>query len=285
YKVVTYGNHNGSYDVRPLDSALNRIKLNACFFFPVPGPKMIWQFAELGYDYSIFRCVDGSLSNDCRLDPKPIRWDYFQNAQRSQLYKFYAALINLKRNYTVFNSGTLNWEVGGLYKSMRITDANLKACVLGNFDIVSGNVTPNFPNTGKWYEYFTGDSITVTNTTAPVNLKPGEYRFYTNLKLQQPDLGNVGIADLQHPNELHLQCYPNPAGNEFTLDFYLPEGGNAKLELYDLSGRKIKTISDKNFGSGWFTVDVPADDLENGMYFCKLSSSRMQKIVRVEIEK
>jgi len=285
YKVFTYGNHNGSYDVRPLDSAVNRIKLNACFFFPVPGPKMIYEFGELGYDYTINRCQDGTISTNCRTDPKPIRWDYFQNAQRNQLYKFYSALINLKKNYSVFNTGTLSWEVSGLYKSMRITDANLKVCVLGNFDIVSGNVTPNFPNSGKWYEYFTGDSIVVSNTSAAINLKPGEYRFYTNMKLQQPDLGNVGISDVHCSNELQLQCYPNPAGDNFTLNFYLPEGGNAKLELLDLSGRPLKTISDKNFGSGWFTVDVSTSDLESGMYLCRLSSGRMQQIARVEIEK
>ena len=25
----------------------------AAFFFTVPGPKLMWQFGELGYDYSI----------------------------------------------------------------------------------------------------------------------------------------------------------------------------------------------------------------------------------------
>ena len=185
----------------------------------------------------------------------------------------------------MFNTGILSWEVSGLYKSMRITDANLKVCVLGNFDIVSGNVTPNFPNGGKWYEYFTADSIVVSNTSAAINLKPGEYRFYTNVKLQQPDLGNVGIGDVEHSNEMQLESFPNPAGDNFTLNFYLPEGGNAKLELLDLSGRTLKTISDKNFGSGWFTVDVSTSDLPNGKYFYKLSSDRMEKIIRVEIVK
>ena len=36
-----------------LEMRMKRLALNAAFFFTVPGPKMIWQFGELGYDYSI----------------------------------------------------------------------------------------------------------------------------------------------------------------------------------------------------------------------------------------
>ena len=32
------------------EGGLERLKLNAAFFFLIPGPKMIWQFGEFGYD-------------------------------------------------------------------------------------------------------------------------------------------------------------------------------------------------------------------------------------------
>jgi len=179
----------------------------------------------------------------------------------------------------------VSMNVSNLYKSLRVTDANLKTCILGNFDIVSGNVTPNFPNTGWWYEYFSGDSMNVANTTTPINLKPGEYRFYTNVKLQQPDLGNVGVSDPQIKDELVLQSYPNPAGEMFTVDFYLPVSADTRLELFDLTGRKIKTIADKKFGVGWYTVDVDASDLQSGIYLCKLTSGKLQQMLKVEVEK
>lgn len=34
-------------------TALKRMQQAAAFFFTIPGPKMIWQFGELGFDYSI----------------------------------------------------------------------------------------------------------------------------------------------------------------------------------------------------------------------------------------
>jgi hypothetical protein len=63
---------------------------------------MMWQFGELGYDYSINRCVNGTVNNNCRLDPKPVRWDYLQNADRERLHQVISGLIYLKTNYPTF---------------------------------------------------------------------------------------------------------------------------------------------------------------------------------------
>ena len=110
-------------------------------------------------------------------------------------------------------------------------------------------------------------------------------RADTNLKLPQPDLGNVGIDDPHSLTDLALQSFPNPAGDHFTVDFYLPQSGNAILELYDMVGKKIATITNKSYGVGWYTVNVPTDNFENGMYLIKLSSGKMQQVLKVQIEK
>ncbi|HEY7751243.1 MAG TPA: alpha-amylase family glycosyl hydrolase, partial [Ignavibacteriaceae bacterium] len=76
YKNLQFGNSSGNYNIRSLPIAIQRIKLAGAFYFTIPGPKMIWQFGELGYDYSInYPC----MTEACRLDPKPIRWDYFDD--------------------------------------------------------------------------------------------------------------------------------------------------------------------------------------------------------------
>ena len=57
--------------LKTLSTAIDRIKLASAFFFTIPGPKMIWQFGELRYDYSIN--FNGRTGN------KPIRWDYYSD--------------------------------------------------------------------------------------------------------------------------------------------------------------------------------------------------------------
>lgn len=50
YKAKTYGvdGVKNSTQVQ-----MERAGMNAAFLFTIPGPKMIWQFGEMGYDYSI----------------------------------------------------------------------------------------------------------------------------------------------------------------------------------------------------------------------------------------
>ncbi|MCH7770588.1 MAG: hypothetical protein IIA49_06170, partial [Bacteroidetes bacterium] len=99
FKNLQYGNSSGNYDIQNFPIAIQRIKLAAAFYFTIPGVKMIWQFGELGYDFSInYPC----MTNNCRTDPKPIRWDYFEDGNRRNLYKVFQALINLKKDYSVF---------------------------------------------------------------------------------------------------------------------------------------------------------------------------------------
>jgi hypothetical protein len=69
------------------------MELVSAFLFTIPGPKMLWQFGELGYDYSINRCTDGTIKNECRLSNKPIRWDYLNDPRRKSVYNTYSSLI------------------------------------------------------------------------------------------------------------------------------------------------------------------------------------------------
>ena len=70
YKNITYGNSDGEYDIKNFDIALNRMKAAGALFLTVPGPKMIWQFGELGFEKSINTCEDGTVSENCKLSRK-----------------------------------------------------------------------------------------------------------------------------------------------------------------------------------------------------------------------
>ncbi|HEX3010044.1 MAG TPA: alpha-amylase family glycosyl hydrolase, partial [Bacteroidales bacterium] len=53
YRNLTEGNSSGNYTIRYINNALRRAGMSAAFLLSIPGPKMIWQFGELGYDISI----------------------------------------------------------------------------------------------------------------------------------------------------------------------------------------------------------------------------------------
>lgn len=267
YKTITFGNSQPSYSVKPLDSALNRMKLAALLFVLVPGPKMIWQFGELGYDYSIN--YGGS-----NVTAKPIRWDYWQYNPRRWLYYFYQALLNFKQAHAVARTQQFTLVGSGLKKNLRLYSDTLNVVILGNFDIYDGQQYPYFPHTGWWYDYLTGDSLYVSDVNAQLFLKAGAYRFYTDRRLNKPYLGNVGIGADPSPAALQLLLYPNPVQERGTVDFYLPQAMQMSLTLYDLHGRPIRPIDQAFRSPGWYTVTVPFDDLAHGTYLLTLQAGR-----------
>ncbi len=193
YRNLQFGNNsNGSHNVRNLNTALSRMSALGAVSLTIPGPKMIWHFADLGMENSIFTCNDGSVNDpDCKLDTKPQpQWvnNWLGDNNRSQIYNDWSRLNHLKTTEAVFegnysiNSGTLTprifiWDDG-------IPTSELKNIViLSNFNVTSQNVTPDFPYTGTWYDLMDesgSTSINVTNTTSAINIPAGGFKIYGN---------------------------------------------------------------------------------------------------------
>lgn len=177
YKNLNNGNsYNSNHDVKQLNIALARNELAAAFYFVAPGPKMIWQFGDLGYDYSI--------EYNGRTGRKPVRWDYYDVPNRKKLHDTYSKLIQLKKEHPVFRTGNINYSLDSYLKRIHLNEnpdgSGMKVTLLGNFDVVGRNITPYFQQTGNWYEFFTGNTHYVNNTTDQIWLEPGEYRLYSS---------------------------------------------------------------------------------------------------------
>jgi 1,4-alpha-glucan branching enzyme len=171
FKNLQYGNASATHNVKELATALKRNEMAAAFFFSVPGPKMIWQFGELGYDISI--------DQNGRTGEKPIRWDYTQNTSRKALYNAYAKLIRMKRNNPVFNTTNFEDQLSGPVKTIRLSTPDVQVMIVGNFDVNQATASVAFPATGTWYDYATGQPLTVPSTNYSLSLAPGQYHIYS----------------------------------------------------------------------------------------------------------
>jgi hypothetical protein len=256
------------------------------FFFTVPGPKMIWMFGELGYDYSINYCSNGTINNSCRVDPKPIRWDYWYDQNRQHLYYVWSSLIHLRKKYPVFNTTDFTMDVGGLLKAIHLNDTSMDVTILGNFDVTSGNITPNFQKTGKWYDYFSGDSLDVTNVTDPITLQPGEFRLYTTKRLTAPDFV-LGTHDqtTEMPSSA-VKLYPNPTSfsRSVELSVELPSATKGSIQLYDLTGRKVKTLYAGSMQRGINKMNFGLSGIARGLYLVVIRTETQQKVMKLVIQ-
>ena len=155
----------------------NRLGQVAVQMLLTPGSKMIWQFGELGYDFSINSNETGTaVSEEYRTSRKPIRWDYYENATRKELFEIYSQLIDLRNEKPSLFEGnaTLTWRAGASDwdqgRSLYLSGITGEAiAVVGNFSNADTDVT--FPGpTGEWRNYFTGQNETVTEkVTVPAN--------------------------------------------------------------------------------------------------------------------
>jgi len=167
--------------------SLQRAEAAAVMYMTIPGPKMIWQFGELGYDESIYLCWDGSFSDDCRTSSKPIHWEYTQNYYRQKTFWTYAGMINLKTQNDAFLTGSFGQDQGGLGKRMWISDDGMNISVTANFATTGFDMAPSFQHTGTWYNYFTGESINVSDASGhTLYYNPGDYFVYTDVQLDKP---------------------------------------------------------------------------------------------------
>lgn len=226
YKALTWGASNDSYDVTDLNTALHRMKATAGFYFTIPGPKMIWQFGELGYDYSI-------NEND-RVGRKPIKWEYYDVTERRELYNFYSYIIDLTKTYDAFETLPVDYQLNGLTKYIKYTHESGNFVVVGNFDLTWKTITPGFQQTGTWYNCITGESLDVADTNQDVELAPGEIRIYTNI---QTDNFISEIKDGKTGRVLRI--FPNPAETKVNIQLDNTTNKAATIQLYDISGRCV----------------------------------------------
>ncbi len=179
YEAYNFGNSSGDYDITEQTTALERMEMANVLMYSIPGPKMLWQFGELGYDYSIHYGGD-------RTAPKPPRWDYWNDPNRQKLYRTTAAIIDLQK-HEAFRQGSFNGDLSGLGKRMWISHSSMNVVVLANMNVTSMDMYPSFQNSGKWYDYFAGDSIEVTDPSGHlINMAPGEYKVFTTQRFEKP---------------------------------------------------------------------------------------------------
>jgi hypothetical protein len=262
FKNLAYGNSSGNYNVQALATALSRMELAGNLFFPIPGPKHMWQFGERGYDISI--------EDPCRVCNHPPHWEYMNVPERQRLYKVWAALIHLKTSQPAFSTTNYNHNLSGGVKRLYLNHASMDVAVFGNFDVNTITFNADFQHGGWWYEYWSGDSLNVTNTAMSYTLGAGEYRLYTTVRLPKPNLDFVlDVAD-GFDRAMGLQIWPNPAEDQVQFAYDLPESGTTVVGLYDLSGREVRQIPAGFQNLGPHQMGFDLSDLPSGNYILRV---------------
>jgi glycosidase len=286
---ITNGNSSGGYNTRDLNTALKRMEMTAAFCFMIPGPKMIWQFGETGYDFSINYCPNGTLSTNCRTDPKPIRWDYLNVVNRKNLYNAYAGLLKLRNNplYRAnFTSNRIGKNLGGAFKWLQVTTDTSNICVIGNFDVVQVTGTVTFQNAGTWYNYLTpGLTFNATGSPQNITLQPGEFYVYVNRNV------NVAtpVSNVNAIREMKLRIYPNPADEAAQIQYELPLNGKVSVSVLNAMGQQVGKLYEGFRNKGVHTLPLQSagfdvNKLSAGLYLIQVEVNGTRRIEKFSVK-
>lgn len=269
YSAITFGNGTGTSPVAGnLNNALYRMSAIGAISLLVPGPKMIWHFAELGMNLSIFTCNNGTVNTDydtttgdCKLDTKPQpQWtnNWMGVAERSKIYNDWSKMIDLKINNPVFNGDyAISPNSNNIRQRVYVYNNSLPASqlknvvILANMSVASQNITPDFPYTGTWYNLMDNTPVNVASTSATITVESGGFRIYGN----QPALSNEQFSKLDF-----ITLAPNPATNTIAVNSNL-----SQIQIYSITGQLVKSYHDVVMDNQY-----SIEDLKNGLYVVKM---------------
>jgi glycosidase len=220
YEVTQFFNGDST-----LENIVNRLKIAAGFNFLLPGPRMLWQFQELGYDVSI--------NFNGRTGEKPILWEYFDDIKRRELYTLVSRILKIRNRHNIYATtpdyGNIMIENGSfdLPRVMRFSSGTGSSAkhviVVANLDPNAGhNVQPFYDVSGAWYRYngstsVDGTSFTVSDVSTPYFLQPSEMLIFTNFQVDVcTDVrvtANAGLHSLRDA----IECSSD--GDEVMIEF------------------------------------------------------------------
>ena len=305
---ATCASNPGPYNTRAVATALERQALAAAFFLTVPGPKMLWQFGELGYGGGPGEClVNGSGTGECpagtpgRVSNKPIRWDYYsavppsangsgvavtptspaERDQRRALYTSFSNLLGLRNGYDVFRTPSnvqMNVGAGVVDRTIRLEKDGLVVVVVGNFGLTERTSTPPLAAGSTWYDMIGAGTVAGGST---VTLGPGQWRVYANRDLGVPVAGEAPTTP-QTRFALDV-VFPNPTAARATVRYTLAEAADARLDAYDVLGRRVATLAEGAQAAGPHEATFDAAALPAGIYVLRLTAGAQATTARVTV--
>jgi hypothetical protein len=217
-------------------------------------------------NYGFYRSTDDGATWSSNLNPLNI-WGIVQRPNGN----LYTVTTSSPYNFDRSTNGGLNWST-----LTTIPGAMRGLCIgIGGF-YASGN--------GGVFRSRDDDSAFVNfNFTYSANqiISAGTYKIFVAVSgtsnggvwiYDEPWFGIQKIGN-EIPNKFELmQNYPNPFNPLTNIRFTISELSHVKLFVYDIQGREIQNLVNRELYPGTYEVDWNASNHPSGVYFYKLTA-------------
>jgi hypothetical protein len=187
---------------------------------------------------------------------------------------------SVTNNLFIVDIGSSSWFIGdNVTDGLGIAAGATESLTIGDVDLDT-----LLTQTGTYYLKIVidaNDEESESNETNNLVTSSGSSGSFNFIAL-------VGIKENKNASDLVFKVYPNPAKDLATLSFSTREGGDVKLEIFDITGKNILTIDkfgDHAGASSLHAKQIDVSDFENGIYFCKLTGKNSTVTEKLVIQK
>ena len=210
---------------------------------------------------------------------------------------FAVALNNNKKDLTVYKK---------VYTGTALISANANSFIY--YGINNGSATDSvilsdadgFSDKEKWFTLSKGDKTKTAGGDISLVVSGGPFNILANdsvnvayvlaaantldslreaIQQSRDKYKTVGIKENQNklPDSFALfQNYPNPFNPSTVISYQIPKAGHVKLKVYDVLGREVATLIDKEQIAGSYKVEF-SWQLSSGVYFYRLTAGEFSQ--------
>lgn len=91
----------------------------------------------------------------------------------------------------------------------------------------------------------------------------------------------LSVTDLNPDPQMQLSSFPNPFSHSTTIGFLLEKNSNVNLGIYNMNGELIRTLANKEFFPGKHRIELSAEHLSSGIYYCVLRTDKMTETKKI----
>lgn len=92
--------------------------------------------------------------------------------------------------------------------------------------------------------------------------------------------------DLSVPSTIRIEpAYPNPFAHSTSFSVHLERPSDLNVSVYDLLGRKVKTLTNRTYSIGTFDIAFEAEELPRGVYLIRITTNQFTRALPVTVLK
>ncbi|MEX0720984.1 MAG: T9SS type A sorting domain-containing protein [Balneolaceae bacterium] len=163
----------------------------------------------------------------------------------------------------------------------------------GDWERARGWETPQLELTTDYVEYdfeFTATEAQETNQMRlafeyNIEANDGAVIYIDDVVLEKVESVSNEITE-GIPNDFALrQNYPNPFNPTTNIQYDVPEQSHVTLKVYDITGREVAELVNKNHSAGVYTQSWDASSLASGMYIYRITAGDFTAVRKLTLIK